>query len=456
MGPALIAGAAALLLALVAGPPPARAQTRPTGLLFMSDTAYQSIPLAAPPLLGQVPPSVDLSTRFPEPGDQGNQNSCVGWAVAYALKSYQEGLERAWGTGPTAHRFSPAFVYNQIKKGPDCQGGTTFVEALNLLRRDGVASLADFPYRDTDCSRQPDPAVRMAARPFAIADWRRVNVQDPTEVKTQLASGFPVLIGMMVDTAFMQLRGEQAYAGASGKTAGGHAMILVGYDDARGAFKVMNSWGTQWGVGGFGWITYGAFAQTVREAYVAQDVVTVAPPPVTPAPVPSPSSRPAPAPAPGPFPAPAPAPAPVLPSPRPAPVAHLGRPTYVHDQTVPSPRGPVRGMQIFVPGELLNAQGERVHVEVRFNFLNGPPLYANPRETVYRDFAGLVVTGTPVRTVGSAREALGARPIEIPYYALNFQPTNYQRRYELTFTALVYVGNRMLVQTAPIDFAFRW
>ena len=83
----------------------------------------------------------------------------------------------------------------------------------------------------------------MTARPFAIADWRRVNVQDPTEVKTHLASGFPVLIGMMVDAAFMRLRGDVAYAQASGKTEGGHAMILVGYSDDRGAFKVMNSWG---------------------------------------------------------------------------------------------------------------------------------------------------------------------------------------------------------------------
>jgi len=113
-------------------------------------------------------------------------------------------------------------------------------------------------------------------------------------------------------------------------------------------------------------------------------------------------------------------------------------------------------MQIFVPGEVLNAQGQRVHVEVRFNFLNGPPLYAHPQENVYRDFSGLVATGSQVRTVGSAREALGAQPILIPYYALNFQATNYQRHYDLTFTALVYVGNRMLEQSAPIGFGFTW
>jgi hypothetical protein len=113
-------------------------------------------------------------------------------------------------------------------------------------------------------------------------------------------------------------------------------------------------------------------------------------------------------------------------------------------------------MEIYVPGEILNAQGQIVHVEVKFNFVNGPPLYANAKESVYRDFAGLVATGTGARMVGTAREALGAQPIVIPYYALNFQPTGYQRHYDLTFIALVYLGNRMLVQSVPIDFGFRW
>jgi len=188
------------------------------------------------------------------------------------------------------------------------------------------------------------------------------------------------------------------------------------------------------------------FSQTVREAYVAQDVVTVAPPPIEPAPIP----RPVPAPS------PTPTPTPVKPAPLLAPIAQLGRPTYVHDVTVPSPRGPVPGMEIFVPGEILNAQGQVVHVEVKFNFANGPPLYANAKESVFRDFAGLVATGTGARTVGTAREALGATPIVIPYYALNFQPTGYQRHYDLTFIALVYLGQPDAQQSVPIDFGFRW
>jgi len=46
--------------------------------------------------------------------------------------------------------------------------------------------------------------------------------------------------------------------------------------------------------------------------------------------------------------------------------------------------------------------------------------------------------------------------IVIPYYALNFQPPGYQRHDNLTFIALVYLGNRMLVPSVAIDFGVRW
>ncbi len=36
----------------------------------------------------------------------------------------------------------------------------------------------------------------------------------------------------------------------------GHAVCLVGYDDNKNAFKFINSWGTSWGIDGYGWISY--------------------------------------------------------------------------------------------------------------------------------------------------------------------------------------------------------
>jgi hypothetical protein len=259
---------------------------RATGLQFLDETAYQSIPLAVTPALGVLPVRVDHSNDFPEPGDQGPQGSCVGWAVSY-LKAYQERIERKWTSWTPERVFSPAYIYNQLNRTPDCSGGTFIAEALNLVRREGSATQASFPYRPNSCSTLPDEIVRQLARPYAIADWRRVNVQDDVEIKSHMASGFPVLIGAMVDDAFMQL-GPQTYQARGGAVRGGHAMVAVGYDDSRSAIKILNSWGKTWGQAGYGWISYAMFKSMTREAYVAQDIVTVpSPSPVviTPPPV---------------------------------------------------------------------------------------------------------------------------------------------------------------------------
>ena len=37
-----------------------------------------------------------------------------------------------------------------------------------------------------------------------------------------------------------------------------HAVLLIGWDDAKGAWLVKNSWGEEWGEKGFAWIKYGS------------------------------------------------------------------------------------------------------------------------------------------------------------------------------------------------------
>jgi C1A family cysteine protease len=35
------------------------------------------------------------------------------------------------------------------------------------------------------------------------------------------------------------------------KSLGGHAVLIVGYDDAKRQFRVRNSWGPSWGLKGY-------------------------------------------------------------------------------------------------------------------------------------------------------------------------------------------------------------
>ncbi|MCL2102000.1 MAG: hypothetical protein FWH22_09850, partial [Fibromonadales bacterium] len=51
-----------------------------------------------------------------------------------------------------------------------------------------------------------------------------------------------------------------------------HAMVLVGYDDSKNAFRVLNSWGTSWGDRGSIWIDYDFFLNNFCfAAFVAQN-----------------------------------------------------------------------------------------------------------------------------------------------------------------------------------------
>ena len=101
--------------------------------------------------LRTLPASVDLSEHLPPVGNQGNQGSCAGWAAGYYYKTWQEQVERDWGTSDTSHQFSPAYIYNQ-RSTSNCavDEGMTLGNALAIVNTMGIASLAVFPYNEVD------------------------------------------------------------------------------------------------------------------------------------------------------------------------------------------------------------------------------------------------------------------------------------------------------------------
>lgn len=258
---------------------PASAQQPPTGLISATAEELRGVPLASVPYSGtDLPPQADLSASLPPPGNQGNQNSCVGWTLAYALKSYQEVVESGTsyvgddGQVRADRVFSPAFLYNQANNGRD--GGVSFLDALRLLEERGAATWADMPYVDSDYRTQPSAEVRARATRYRIDYWQQVNTQSIKSVKAHVNGGFPVIIGANVDEGFWQARRGHIWRSTQGRVLGPHAMLVVGYDDSRAAFKVINSWGQGWGDGGYGWIGYDHFLHAATEAFVAKDAVS--------------------------------------------------------------------------------------------------------------------------------------------------------------------------------------
>ena len=203
-----------------------------------------------------LPRSLDLSGNFPVPGNQGTQNSCVGWAVSY-LKSYQERLEERWEFRNDT-RFSPAWIYNQINNGRD--EGSHPLNAMQLVNSKGAATLATMPYDASDYLTQPSARASDEAGNFLGGEIKTVNSLQ--QYKAALAHRVPFVLAMPVYPSLFNLSGSSsAYVDLSGDLRGGHAVAVVGYDEDHfgGAFKVLNSWGSGWGDRGFFWIPYDTF-----------------------------------------------------------------------------------------------------------------------------------------------------------------------------------------------------
>jgi fibronectin type 3 domain-containing protein len=259
--------------ALMTGCPPPDMTSKGAGLEKTPKMLYKSFRASTPQAHSgkapQLAEDVDLSPYFPQPGDQGMIGSCTGWSVAYACKSYHENIEREWGVSSNDHIFSPSFIYNQINGGVD--GGAPIESAINVVIQKGCASLSAMPYTE-NINTQPNQnayneAVQYKAKTFARVDYNNIDA-----VKEVLSRGNPVIIGMMIYESFYEYTGG-VMTSTSGALLGGHAMCVVGYDDGKAAFKIINSWSTYWGEGGYGWIGYELFKKEVKVCVVIYDEV---------------------------------------------------------------------------------------------------------------------------------------------------------------------------------------
>ena len=228
------------------------------------------------PTKNPLPEAVSLLRFAPNRGNQGEQGSCVAWSSAYAAQTIVTAA--ATGQDPNSIVFSPSYLYNQIRL-DGCQG-SYIQRAMESMQKNGGLPLADYPYNDQDCEREPTSSDLQAGRRNVIHGFTRITNGDNVNeisirgIKEHLSKNAPVAIGMMVGQSFMHdMMGNELWTpkgmDESQMGMGGHAMCVIGYDDSKfgGAFQIMNSWGPDWGKNGVAWVRYGDFKRFVREAY---------------------------------------------------------------------------------------------------------------------------------------------------------------------------------------------
>lgn len=189
--------------------------------------------------------------------DQGATNSCVVQAVAMAIRI-------KCGVYP-----SRRFIYRVAREthgSGSIDSGTYISSAINAIKALGWP---DEKYAPWDESRVNSP-LTIAMRRHAYDQHQTIKEYSGDDYPLMTAihaidCGNPVVFGMYVDHEFVYCN-DFTPQYIKGKVLGGHAMVVVGYDP--GGVIVVNSWGTDWGKGGFGRIDQQEFDRKARDLRV--------------------------------------------------------------------------------------------------------------------------------------------------------------------------------------------
>ena len=242
-------------------------------------------------LAADLPVSVDNSLLrfFPPIRSQGSLGACVSFAITYYQLSYMTAFQRNLDIRDTgnANKYSPKWTYNMVNGGSD--SGSSFYQTYNVLERNGSATWQEFPYDSNFRAWSLDPAVwrnALGVRTKVIQYVNNASTATGLElIKELLIDGYVVVYGTYISSwVFMNASDDPTTSdddAAVGQgvgywlngSNGGHAMTIVGFNDAvwtdintdgivdageKGAFRIANSWGTGWHQGGFTWLAYDA------------------------------------------------------------------------------------------------------------------------------------------------------------------------------------------------------
>ena len=140
-------------------------------------------------------------------------------------------------------------------------GGSKISNAMLSLREIGVCEeryMPSVPDTNSDVFISPPPVSLVSAKGYTISSYS--SLPDLLSIKTTLAAGNPVVMGIPVYSSMESSKVAKTGAIPLPKTTetllGGHAIVAIGYDDSKSLVKFHNSWGSDWGDKGCGYIPY--------------------------------------------------------------------------------------------------------------------------------------------------------------------------------------------------------
>jgi len=215
----------------------------------------------------QLPPKVDLKGICSPIVDQLSLGSCTANAIASGLRELLLIKNKQ-----NLVRLSRLFLYyeERLMEGTVSQdSGAQIRDGMKVLQKMGVCPESEDPYNIATFKIPPSAKEIYDAAQFKINSYNRIT--NLNQLKASIAAQLPVVIGIKVYTSFE----SQAVAKSGiipmpkkGETLlGGHAILVVGYDDSKSWLIVRNSWGTKWGDHGYFYLPYAVFNKIWMDAW---------------------------------------------------------------------------------------------------------------------------------------------------------------------------------------------
>jgi C1A family cysteine protease len=208
---------------------------------------------------GTTPGRWDLRTHCPPVKDQGNLATGTVNAVTTVFQFAL--LRQALGDfDPSRH-----FLYwnmREVEGGDgdvdrDCGGSIR--DALFSLFWMGCCTEKMWPYDSNNVNERPSDICFSTARYPRSIEYKRVE-QTLDQLRAAIRRTLPVIFGFSVYESFEAVSvaadGKMPEPTESEQLLGGHAGVLVGYDDEKECGIVRNSWGSEWGDGGDFYMPY--------------------------------------------------------------------------------------------------------------------------------------------------------------------------------------------------------
>lgn len=216
-------------------------------------------------LTAQLPAAVDYSSQIVI-RDSGSEGSVVGQALATALE-FQ--IEKALHE-PTP--ISARYIYYAARMAGgidvNTDSGAQIKDGIEALKSEGAVKASVWPYQPGKFAEKPPPDLKDAKR-FRISDAKQLN--GLIDVKLALVNIGPVVLGIPVYERMLSVETSKSgiipLPSKNEKIIGGHAIVIVGYDDAKKLVKFANSWGKSWGDQGFGYLPYDYVEKYMSDAW---------------------------------------------------------------------------------------------------------------------------------------------------------------------------------------------